>query len=53
MVLLVLMVLFWCGLKGGNDLMLFMVVLGVFVVSFVGIGISFFFMMVLLSLMIW
>lgn len=51
--LLALTALFWRGLKGGNDLTPFLAVLGVFVVSFVGIGISFFPMMVPPSLTIW
>ena len=51
--LLALTAMFWRGLKGGNDLTPFMAVLGVFVVSFVGIGISFFPMMVPPSLTIW
>lgn len=51
--LLALTALFWRGLKGGNDLTPFLAVLGVFVVSFVGIGISFYPMMVPPSLTIW
>lgn len=51
--LLALTALFWRGLKGGNDLTPFLAVLGVFVVSFVGIGISFFPMIVPPSLTIW
>jgi cytochrome d ubiquinol oxidase subunit II len=51
--LLALTALFWRGLKGGNDLTPFLAVLGVFVVSFVGIGISFYPMMVPPRLPIW
>lgn len=51
--MLALIVVFWRGIQAGNDLTPFLSVLGVFVVSFIGIGISFFPMMVPPSLTIW